>query len=38
VALAEGLRRQGFSAAELAGIVGENWLTFFDTSFGPGNV
>jgi membrane dipeptidase len=38
VALADGLRRQGFSEAEMAGIMGENWLNFFDTSFGPGNV
>jgi len=35
VALASGLRQQGFSAAEIAGIMGENWLNFFDTSFGP---
>ena len=35
VALAEGLTRQGFSESEIAGIMGENWLTFFDISFGP---
>jgi len=35
VALAEGLRLQGFSETEIAGIMGENWLNFFDLSFGP---
>nr|WP_256500688.1 membrane dipeptidase [Limimaricola litoreus] len=29
-----GLRAVGFDAAEVAGIMGENWLRFFDTSFG----
>jgi membrane dipeptidase len=35
VALADGLRLQGFSETEIAGIMGENWLNFFDLSFGP---
>jgi membrane dipeptidase len=35
VALADGLRQQGFSETEIAGIMGENWLKFFDLSFGP---
>ena len=35
VALADGLRQQGFSEAEIAGIMGDNWLHFFDISFGP---
>jgi len=30
-----GLRSVGFDAAEVAGIMGENWLRFFDASFGP---
>jgi len=30
-----GLRDIGFSADEVAGIVGSNWLRFFETSFGP---
>ena len=30
-----GLRAVGFDAAEVAGIMGENWLRFFDDSFGP---
>ncbi len=34
-ALADGLRQQGFSETEIAGIMGENWLKFFDLSFGP---
>lgn len=29
-----GLRAVGFSAEEVAGIMGENWLRFFDDSFG----
>ncbi|MEO0621238.1 MAG: membrane dipeptidase [Pseudomonadota bacterium] len=33
--LGEGLRAVGFSEAETAGILGENWLSFFDRSFGP---
>ena len=33
--LAEGLRRVGFDAGEVAGIMGENWLRFYDASFGP---
>lgn len=30
-----GLRAAGFSQAEVAGIMGENWLRFYDTGFGP---
>lgn len=33
--LAGGLVRAGFSAEEADGIVGGNWLRFFETSFGP---
>lgn len=33
--LAPGLRAIGFSETEVAGIMGGNWLHFFDTSFGP---
>ncbi|MDX8355835.1 membrane dipeptidase [Cognatiyoonia sp. IB215182] len=33
--LAAGLRAAGFSEDEAAGILGENWLRFFDKSFGP---
>ena len=29
-----GLRTCGFDATEIAGIMGENWLRFFDSSFG----
>lgn len=31
-----GLRAAGFSEAETAKVMGENWLRFFDESFGPG--
>lgn len=34
-ALADGLAKAGFSQAEVAGIMGGNWLRFFDESFGP---
>ena len=30
-----GLRAAGLGETEVAGIMGENWLRFFDTSFGP---
>ena len=30
-----GLRRAGFSAEDAAGVMGSNWLRFFDESFGP---
>lgn len=30
-----GLRKAGFDDAEVAGLMGENWLRFFDESFGP---
>ena len=33
-AIATGLHKQGFSQTEVAGIMGENWLRFFDDSFG----
>ncbi len=33
--IAEGLRAAGFSAEEAAGILGGNWLAFFERSFGP---
>ena len=33
--IADGLRRTGFSAGEVAAIMGGNWLRFFETSFGP---
>ena len=34
-AIAAGLRQQGFSDTDVAGIMGENWLSFYDSSFGP---
>ncbi len=33
--LEEGLRAAGLGAAEVAGIMGDNWHRFFETSFGP---
>jgi len=33
--IADGLARTGLSAAEVEGIMGGNWLRFFDQSFGP---
>lgn len=33
--IAGGLRRTGFNAGEIAGIMGENWLRFFAQSFEP---
>ena len=33
--IAAGLRKVGFSEAEAAGILGLNWLGFFEKSFGP---
>jgi len=30
-----GLRAVGFGNDEIAGVMGENWLSFFDQSFGP---
>lgn len=33
--IAEGLRAVGFSETEVAGIMGGNWLGFFDDSFAP---
>lgn len=34
-AIADGLRGVGFDADEAAGIMGGNWLAFFERSFGP---
>ena len=34
-AIATGLHKQGFSQADVAGIMGDNWLNFYDASFGP---
>ncbi|MEM7303826.1 MAG: membrane dipeptidase [Pseudomonadota bacterium] len=33
--IATGLKQVGFNEAEVAGIMGENWLRFYDESFGP---
>jgi microsomal dipeptidase-like Zn-dependent dipeptidase len=33
--VAEGLRTAGFTDGEVAGIMGTNWLSFFESSFGP---
>jgi microsomal dipeptidase-like Zn-dependent dipeptidase len=33
--VAEGLRAAGFGDDEVAGIMGANWLSFFESSFGP---
>ena len=33
--IAEGLRTVGFAPQEVAAIMGENWLSFFERSFGP---
>jgi microsomal dipeptidase-like Zn-dependent dipeptidase len=35
--IAPGLGKTGFSATEVAKIMGGNWLAFFDRSFGPLN-
>ena len=35
VLMLNGLRDHGFAETEIAGIMGENWLRFFDASFGP---
>ena len=32
--IAAGLRAVGFSEEETAGVMGENWLRFYDESFG----
>ena len=34
-AILSGLRDHGFTEGEITGIMGENWLRFFDNSFGP---
>lgn len=36
--IAAGLRHAGFQDREIAGIMGENWLRFFERSFGPAEV
>lgn len=33
--IALGLRQAGFQESEIEGIMGENWLRFFERSFGP---
>ena len=33
--IAAGLRAIGMSETEVAGVMGENWLRFFDQNFGP---
>ena len=33
--LSQGLLEVGFSTAEMEGIMGGNWLNFYDASFGP---
>ena len=33
--VADGLRRIGMSETKVAGVMGENWLRFFDENFGP---
>ncbi len=33
--ISEALKNKGFSDAEVAGIMGENWLRFYDRSFAP---
>ena len=33
--IATGLREVGFSSEETSGIMGGNWLRFFDDSFAP---
>ncbi len=35
VGIAQGLRKAGFSFAEAGQIMGDNWLRFFDSEFGP---
>jgi microsomal dipeptidase-like Zn-dependent dipeptidase len=36
--VADGLKAVGFNAKEVAGLMGENWLRFYDASFGPAGV
>jgi microsomal dipeptidase-like Zn-dependent dipeptidase len=31
----EGLRRAGFDETEIAGLMGDNWLRFFEQNFTP---
>ena len=33
--ISKGLADQGFSTDEVSGIMGENWLRFYDNNFGP---
>ncbi len=35
--LEQGLRAAGFGEADVAGVMGNNWLRFFDENFGPDN-
>ena len=34
----DGLRKIGFDADEVAGLMGDNWLRFYDENFGPAKV
>ena len=34
-AIGDGLRAVGMSETEVAGIMGDNWLAFYDAGFGP---
>lgn len=34
-AIGDGLRAVGMSETEVAGIIGDNWLAFYDAGFGP---
>jgi membrane dipeptidase len=33
--IAEGLKNRGMNEAEVAGIMGGNWMRFYADSFGP---
>ena len=33
--IAEALSKKGFKDSEVKGIMGENWLNFFDDAFKP---
>jgi microsomal dipeptidase-like Zn-dependent dipeptidase len=33
--IAAGLMEHGFSEADTAAVMGENWLRFYDNNFGP---
>ena len=34
--IGDGLSRVGLSAAEVGGVMGENWLRFYEGGFGVG--